>query len=495
MPEQGGTEADFLLARPLRRAADYDACFKCIVGGAAARASHLRIVEGSHYAYAADDPARLAAPMEPCGLYLAHFYYRSAEQFRAKAVVAWMNIAAQYSRDALTGGGYRAFAARAAAGDAMADKDLTRGGELCRLDGYAAMPALRYSGAVRPDAFQNLVAAGVALAESYAVLRAAKQHPCVTSVVPYLGEAAPFRASLASVRAEVTEGFARHKVLVPVLSGRISEGLWKELQSLARSEGIAVLTDAPERGVKRTTEVQAEHDADAASSVGTRPDIIFGALAAQADGDFVEWVLPGETVAPQKLRAMVTSFLLQDEPFAFYVSDAPQQPHAPGSPYLEVGVSLEENVMRRTREGFYHMLLTFGAVPTGGMSAMLLRREQMEACGWLRDCFVDGRFDLFQMYRTLLLGPGCDGRPNVGTLCSCYHGGSPEAALADCVRHQMTWRRCLQRDGGSLEPEQRAWAIDRFRRNGIALLTQALESGVDMDAPLWHSYQAMLRDA
>ena len=39
-------------------------------------------------------------------------------------------------------------------------------------------------------------------------------------------------------------------------------------------------------------------------------------------GAYVEWLLPGETVQPQKLRYMVTCLELQDDPYPILLSDA-----------------------------------------------------------------------------------------------------------------------------------------------------------------------------
>ena len=63
------------------------------------------------------------------------------------------------------------------------------------------------------------------------------------------------------------------------------------------------------------------------------------------------------------------------------------------------------------------------------------------------------------------------------------------------MRHQVIWRELLRVDGDLLTEAQREKAMERFRQNGIALLTEALETGADTSTPLWQQYQSMLRDA
>ena len=465
----GGTEAEFLLTRPLRRVPGEDECFKCIVGGAAVRRERLCLVEGSHSAYKRDDPHHWSVPMERFDGTLAHFYWRSEEQFRAKAVVAWMNIAAKYSVDAVAGGGYRAISAKAAAGKTPSWQERYPVTEPADLQGYAKMQALCYSDGTRPDAFQNLVAAGNALAENYAILQAEEKQARVTSVVPFFGEEDPFRKSLSSVCDEV---FPRHEILVPVMAGALSPSLAKSLMRLAAAGKVSVLGDARLTGGD-----------------------IFDALQTRATGDFVEWVLPGETVVPQKLRAMVASILLQDEALAFYISDGAEEAAAAVPPYHSLGATLEDNVARITTAVCYRWMLHYGVVPQGGMSALLMRREHMDDCQWFRSCMMDGHPVLFSMFRALLLSPAIKDYDFVGVMVSCYHGPSPKMTLPEQALHQLVWGRFLQEEGQDLSEKQRGEAEERFRRNGIQLLTQALEAGADTGTGLWQAYQAMLRDA
>ena len=226
MAPVGGDETMFLLQRPLCCCRNDDDGRKCIVGGALARRLRPQITEGNHTIFVPEGEGRHTIPDEPCVLSLAHFFWRSIEQWRSKALVTWVNIAAQFSVDAYPAGGYLNYALQVLEGRGKTLRDVIPDAVPCDLTGFAQPQTLRYSGQAKIDVLRNLAAASTALAESCAVLRAEKEQPRVTSVVPYLGDEAAFRTSLASVRAEV---FPRHQILVPVLAGALSSHISRDL--------------------------------------------------------------------------------------------------------------------------------------------------------------------------------------------------------------------------------------------------------------------------
>ena len=460
----GGTEKDFLLARPLRRACQDDGLSKCIIGGALARQYRLCLMAGNHDAYWEDGTGcRHIVDKKPCPLSLAHFYWRSKRQFQTKILVGWLNIAAQFSLDTASGGGYRAYAERIAKGEELDWPEFVPESEPCDLRGCVPSQTMRYSGKAAIQVMANFLRAGEALAENFAALRVEVQQPTVTSVVPYLGVAAPFCQSLASVQQEI---FPRQQIVVPVLAGALPGNLLRDMTS----SGVQVL---------RTEDTQAgEQD-------------VFAALARVVTGQFVEWVLPGETVAPDKLRVMVTSILLQQILFALYIAATKSAPHSAASPYMTLEAKTEENLVMARRQDIYSRLLAQGKVPDGGLSALLLRRSMLDACHWFRDGFSGGQPLLFAMYRELLLAKGQP--PAAGILQAGYYNTLPEPGLPQQAQHQLVWYALLQRDAAMLQPGQRAAAYAQLRRNGITLLTQALEQGVDTQQPLWQQYQAMLQ--
>lgn len=465
----GGAEDTFLLARPLCHERQIGTGYKCLVGGAIARRLQLKLVQGNHTAYAEENGHRCTILDEPCGLYLAHFFWRSPEQWQSKALVTWVNIAAQFSIDAYPAGGYLSYAMDVCDGRGKTLADVIPDAVPCDLTGYARPQVLRYSGTAHINVLHNLAAAATALAENCAVLCAEQTKPRVTSVVPYLGDEEAFRTSLASVRDEV---FPRHQILIPVIAGALSEPLSSELDAFAQIDTVRV--------IQRT---------DKCPTGG----VLYDALATEATGDFVEWVLPGEQVRPEKLRAMVTSLILNPVPFALLISTLPAGAHPKASPFVDFALTSFQNIMRMPRMGFYQMLLTLGAVPSGGMSAVLMRRSLLDACGWLRGCFADGRPHYLAIYRALLTAATVDGKNEVGLLHHTYQYPAREPDLSGRAAHQLDLHHFLQQDASLFAPGQRADAADQLRRHGIDLLTQALEAGEDTSRPVWQAYQSMLQ--
>lgn len=457
----GGDDGMFLLARPLRRTTSWDKGGKCIVGGAAARRTDVRLCQGNHYAYTLDAQGREERIRgTDCALSIAHFYWRSPAQYRSKILVGWMNIAAKYGGDTTQGGDYRHYAARLLRGEDIAWQEFVPDSEPCSLAGRYAPQELRYTPEAATDVFANVYASALALAQSMAAERAGQ--PCVTSVVPYGGTAAPFAKSLASVRAEA---YPHHEIFVPVLAGTLPQALRASLEHM---EDVTVLEAATLQAGERD---------------------VFDALAQRAAGALVEWVLPGETVLPQKLARMATCLALQPDPFALLLSDGGA---AAGTELFDtIGATAEENIMVSVRESLYELLLACGSVPAGGLAAALVRRDVLDACGWLRDGFAGGRALYFALFRLLLVRMG-EGLPYVGTLHACYHGGAPQLPLEDRAMQQIAWERLLQTDGDHLSEEQRARAAEAFRANGAALLSRAREAGEDTATPIWQAYRKLL---
>ena len=459
----GGDDGMFLLARPLRRTTSWDKGGKCIVGGAAARQAELFLCQGNHCAYVLDAQGheeRIKGTA--CALSIAHFYWRSDAQYRSKVFVGWMNIAARYGSDTTRGGDYRTNAERLLHGEDIAWQDILPETEACSLAGRFAPQTLRYAGAAHVDVFANVYGSALALAQSFATGQAEK--PLVTSVVPYCGAAEPFAASLASVQDEV---YPQHEIFVPVLAGALPQALRTSLDHRA---GVTVL--------------------EAASLAPGERDV-FDALAKRAAGELVEWVLPGETVLPQKLLRMVTCFALQPEPFALLLSDGGEASEA-AELFAPVGVTAGQNAIVPKREAAYKQFLGRGKLPAGGFASMLVRRELFDACGWLRGGFAEGRPRYFALLRLLFVCTGA-GMPYLGMIHTCYHGGAPRLSLEARAWQQMAWHDCLQADGGRLSQGQRAQASAAFRENGIAILSRAVETGEDTSTPVWQTYQSLLQ--
>ena len=465
VPAEPGQHAEtFLLDQPLLRRMDWDNGYKCIVGGEAARRFSLQLIQGNHYTFFTNAQAETVSveqDMTPL-LSLAHFYWRSTEQFRTKIAVGWLNIAAKYSVDTPSGGGYRCYQQRLFRGEDTPWQELLPDPEPVDLHGRVPMPALRYSRDVTPDAWRNLLAASEALAESFAAFRAEQQGSRLTSVVPFLGDEQAFLSSLLSV---LQQTYRDHQILMPVLRGTPSAAVRQAVAGEARAAWV---------------------------EPGAAGDV-FSALAAQATGDYVQWVLPGETIQPIKAARMVTSMANQDADYAMFLTNADTDDFVSVVPYLAISAPAEDNVAILPRPAFWRELLCQGKYPSSGLSGLLIRRDILDHRVWLREGFAEGRPVLLKLWQILLREVPEDGAGrHLGLLHSDYAGPFVELSLVQLAQHQIDWWELLHEDRALLSDEEWTQALERLRQNGITLLSAAVEQGLDTTAPLWQAYQTIL---
>lgn len=214
-------------------------------------------------------------------------------------------------------------------------------------------------------------------------------------------------------------------------------------------------------------------------------------LQSSVHGRYVEWLLPGETVLPEKLRRMVTCMELQDEAYPLLLSDA-RESYPEASPYINIGVTPEENAQQYLCSDLWRGLLASGKVPSRGLAGVLARREIFEACNGLLDDFAEGRPRVFFMWRDLL--SAAEKLP-CRLLCVLHETYAGEARLLsreELAAHQMDWQELCAEDQTFLEEGARADIADRQRRIGISLLEQALAAKEDLQAGIWPAYQEML---
>ena len=446
----------FLLSVPLYRAADNDKGQKVIVGGELVRREHVPLVQGNHGIIRTNKEAHeqsivfgnLAKGME-----IAHFFWRNPAQIRSKYAVGWPNIVAKYTVNTTSGGSYREAFGRVLRGEAPDMNEGVRQWKQCDLRGSVPLPELRYSKETEPDVLANVMASSEALAEELAETRALSEQPLVTTIVPYLGDDTAFNTSLASACAEV---YPWRELLVPVMAGDLTATLASEVTG----QGVRIL-DEP------------------------------SALLSSVHGKYVEWLLPGETVKPEKLRRMVSCMELQTLPYPLLLSDAGQA-YSELSPYIDVGVEAEMNLQQADCGAFWHGLLASGKFPSRGLSGLLMRREVFEACHGLLDGFADGRPHFLSLWRTLLRTSGEQPCRIISVMRDDYTGAAPEPSLMDIAAHQLDWHALCVEDGAQLDAATKAKILDRQRRIGIYLLEHALAEGRDLQSGIWPAYQQML---
>ncbi len=456
MPQEQpkGYSKDFLLKQPLRRMLVHSRTEKVVVGGNFVRTEHVRLGEGNHGVTRGNGYF--------CGsicdaLEIAHFPYRSRTQYLSKFAVAWPNIVAKYSVNTQQGGGYRENFHRILTGKALyqyADEYVD-----CNLAGLVPMPELRYSGDTVPDVLANVMQASEALAEEFAEMRALASKPIVTTILLYPRgghtsfQKEQFRKTLVSA---LEESYPWHEIIVIVFDESMPVSLKRE----AEHKGVCFLK---------------------------RPNGLIYAV----HGAYVEWLLPGETVQPQKLRYMVTCLELQDDPYPILLSDAGEK-YSGFLPYLDFQVPAEHNIDLYVGDVAWHMLLQRGAYPSRGLAGVLVRREVFRMCGGLVELLAEWRMPMLRMWRALLSAVMEQPCRWLAVLHDDYTRPVKEPSIEDIAAHQMEWHALCIEDATLLQENEQAAVLDRQRRIGIYLLEHAIASGIDLQSGIWPAYQQML---
>lgn len=457
--EEGMTRGGFILAAPLQRALEPQEMQKVVVSGAFFRENFPTITEGNHYLICRTAQGMKAEVGAFCdGMEIAHVNWRSPAQSCSKFAVGWMNIAAQYSLNTMMGGGYRLKVHDLCHGKLPEKWKPGTPWEPCDLHGRIPMPKLRYSADTAPDLLTNVLRAAEALAEELAETRALAKEPVVTTVVPYFFDAQPsfgeaqFRASFASA---VAEDYPWHEILVPVYGA----GMTQPLASEVLAAGAKIV--APDQ------------------------------LLASAHGAYAEWLLPGETVRPEKLRRMVTCALLQGVAYPILISDAGSC-YADELPYIDIISTDAFNLYNRACSIIWNSILRAGKYPSRGLAGVLVRREVFDACHGLVHLCRDGRPLILSMWRELLRAGSKLLFGELGCLQDDYTGAPQELSIEDLAHHQMEWAQVCREEQAMLDAAAQEMILARQRRMGVYLLEHALAEHLDLTQGVWPAYQAML---
>ena len=369
-PEKdGGT---FLLARPLRRKKRHEPIQKAIIGRDAARVYPL-LAQGTHYLYRVEGEKRVPAPaLEISFLHFAHFQWRGTLHTAVKALNGWIGNAAKYSLhtarcsywkehfDTVFAGGTPPVALSAEESEAVQGLILPK-----------AQVELRYTKGAAFSPLQSLMR----LAEE----RVRARQNLVSVIVPYFGNLSFWHRRLENIASQT---YPYMEVAVLDFADGASD-LQKMLAPLHLPHCI-VRADSPGWGVR---------------------------LAQAARGEYIQWVMPGDRLFPEKIMQMVTTLELDDE-LSFVLADAEETATAEGADPERFVFSMHRSHCF-VAAGAWHRAyaLAAGRTPMGGLSGVLLRRRVLNACAWLEPAFFRKRFFplaafvlLFQMEKDFRAG-------------------------------------------------------------------------------------------
>ena len=412
-PEKDAGE--FLLSRPLRRKKRHEPMQKAIIGREAALTYPL-LAQGTHYLYRMEGEERVPAPALPISfLHFAHFQWRGALHTAVKVLNGWIGNAAKYSLhtarcyywkehfDTVFEGGEPPVALSPAESEKVQNLVLPQG----RIE-------LRYTKRSTFSPLQSLMRLSEQLAQDFAEARVLVRRKLVSIIVPYFGDLSLWRRTLESVASQT---YPYMEVVALDFVGDASE----------LSEALAALS--------------MPHVVVPALSGGWG-----AALSRAAHGTYIQWLLPGDRLFPEKIAQMATTLELDDE-LDFVIADAagaaddalPQFVFRMKQPHCVVAA------------GAWHrkFVLSAGASPEGGLSGALLRRSVLDACAWLETAFFRARFFPLAAFVLLFQTRG-DFRVGVFEIPLLTHEVQEAAELP---WHPAEWAALLLSCGGELKPE------------------------------------------
>lgn len=456
----------FLLARPVLRDDYYDEGHKCIIGAKLVLAHRLKLIQGNHYVYSEHDGQKISMSMLVCStMELAHFYWRSHEQFHTKIAVGWPNIVARYSLAAVGGGGYRNFHSRMLRGQQISPLEFLKQASIVDLRPFVEQQVLLYSQQVTPNPMANLMQASVLLAERVVEQHILTQKVLVTTVVPYLGDNEDFSWRLQQAS---DQDYPWQQIIIPCIIPP-SEKNWALLQKECKGK----LQDKFEWLLL-------------VESTGAD---VFAQLSVKAKGRLVHWHLPGTDVVDIFLTRMVAGMTNQNFEYSVLISDG-REDYRNELPYVTIHPI--ENTQVALGADFWHRLLEIGKYPAGNITAALISRQVMEKCSWLRNAFLrpEGALLSFTAWKILAEASATE---FIGVITECYTEVKHSVPTLDIlVLHQLEWLELLQLEQGKWQVKNLRAVAKIFCRNGNSILTQAVREGIDTTVPLWRHYQQVL---
>ena len=357
----------FILAQESQRESQPEELGKLLLGREAWEKTGFRLSQGNHHALLpAENGVQRLAPLPLTGVHLAHFPWRSSNQAASKAAVGWLANVAKYSRQTNLANHWRQGFYRLLAGEKMI-RPLLKHGQPARIAPSCKARQLVYTKAQRGEVvlLRNVLLAAEQLANAYSEQQAASEPHKVSILLPYLGEQQAFQQSFASV---VAEDYPQVNLIVFPLGETASRDDWL----------LGFLEEQSEKTTKDIIYLQEQGD------------ILWKDLWESADGEFIQWVFPGDILAKHKIQPMVTT-LARHGNIDFVLTNSLDHPAL--QPAKERGTLVDLQLPDGFAIGdgnvYRQYLQEHQALLTGGLSAPLFRRQTMQRCDFGRK-FLQG---------------------------------------------------------------------------------------------------------
>ena len=433
----------FLLSRPCNRAPREAPLPKVIVGGGAAQNYQIRIVQGNHYAYSEKENDQISLPrVEVDDFHIAHFAWRSREQYASKMICGWLTNVEAFSKYT-----YYAVHRQSAFLTFLEKGDLPneplaepisvnlrrytgRYGDMG--DSSAEDAMLRYTKR-KTDCLADVARLAEMIANSCCRERTLGKQTLVSVLLLYDGDD---NALMDSLRGIEEQTYPHFELL---------------LLNLQENPSHVLMQIAAQWGKKRRQPVR----------IISAP--VFKDLGENVHGDYVQWVLPGDVLNPRKILSMLMAAdsdphhpIVVSNALAFQNSEFEPPFLRTTSPKRGVGIFGGD---------FYKYIISKGWSALCGLSGAFIRREVMEQAGWLESCFMGSR--PMELSIWLSIWEARSQKDGQGVLFI----GEPLVTVArrwtadDYIVYAMEWRFLIDRFRGTqlLSEEEYETAIENFQ--------------------------------
>ena len=321
-----GERPVFIPWRTVQRNQQDDAGCKVMVGAEVYRRQGCRIVQGNHYVYtgSAEKTQRLQDKEVP-QLHLAHFPWRSSEQYASKVLCGWLNNIAKYSRHTGIATHYQKYFHQIEAGKEIGPEGFVLVPEPFCLQRYVANQKLCYTPGGKVPVLQNLMAAGVDIAQAFLEEKVRHEAPVVTVLAVDGGD---------------------------------------ETEWLAMQENIQTQT-WPEVEIIRWESNMSREE-----------------LGRKVHGKYIQWLLPGERMQPARIARLAASLAVNPDVDAIVTEIRADDTIQEGCVDLSF-LPKDELVILDGKKVAVYMEEAQGFLADKRFASFFCRREVMEECGWL----------------------------------------------------------------------------------------------------------------
>ncbi|MCI6101082.1 MAG: glycosyltransferase family 2 protein [Selenomonas sp.] len=446
----------FLLSRPCRREKEFSNGQKTIVGAQGyIHGRPYELIQGAHSGEYLDDGSGVPMTMVPF-LHTAHFHWRSQDQYATKVATSWLNNVSKYTVHTITAAYLKRYFDGLRSHEAIMQEDELKESETYDLSPYVQKQELRYTSSAPADIIGNVMAASERIAEQLAETKVLLRHKIVSVILVWTGQEDASWQHMLQDAWEQTYPY-------------------REIFVLCMAEG--------------KPEVAESSIADEITWIPAVEEGWSHILEDRVHGDYVQWILPGESMTPDKVQRMTSFLEMQDWEYSAAFASGSDGMDAAWQ--MEDAYPIQEPLQSESPADVLKHFLQNGRYPVGGLSAGIFRRRFLSSVHWLESCFIDGRPMVFVMWcellRAIARSEGNSGL--VGILRADFCKGHPVTKDA-FLWHQLQWASLLQTGQGTTQSIQTGWK--NFLVQGERILQ---EEPSWKSSPFYPEYHRLLEQA